>query len=146
MNSISAIRTTPSIDLINRGALDTIKPNQKDKGALSIANQQGLSLARPVTTPDQASTRETQAKKAAEGLVSNTFIEPILKQIRESNDAPPPFGPTKAEKQFASLLDTKLADEIVQSSNFPLVERITQQLLNNMPATQNEHNGIDIRG
>lgn len=138
------MRTTPSIDLLSRGALDTRKPAPKDKGVLSAATQQGLSAAHQ--TPEQASTRETQAQKAAEGLVSNTFIEPILKQIRDSNNTPAPWGPTNAEKQFSSLLDTKLADKIVHSSNFPLVQRITQQLLDNMPAGEDQQQGIDIRG
>ena len=145
MSSISAsIRTTPSIDLLSRGALDIRKPAHKDKGALSATTQQGLSAARP--TPEQASTRETQAQKAAEDLVSNTLIEPILKQIRDSNNTPAPWGPTQAEKQFSSLLDTKLADKIVHSSNFPLVQRITQQLLDNMPAADDEQQGIDTHG
>lgn len=80
--------------------------------------------------------RLAKAAEAAEGLVATTFIEPILKQVRESNDAPPPFGPSNAEKQFSALLDTKLSDEIVHAANFPLVERITQQLLQNMPALE----------
>ena len=90
-------------------------------------------------------TPEAEARVAAEGLVSSTFIEPILKQIRESNTAPPPFGPSSAEKQFSSLLDTNIADEIVHAANFPLVERIANQLLKNMPQIQPEQS-IDIKG
>ena len=96
-------------------------------------------------TPIAQADAQAQSRKAAEGLVSATFIEPILKQIRESNTAPPPFGPSRAEKQFASLLDTKLSDEIVRAANFPLVERITNQLLKNMPQPQPEQS-IDIQG
>lgn len=73
------------------------------------------------------------ARKAAEGLVSATFIEPILKQMRESNDAPPPFGPSRAEKQFGALLDTRLADDIVHAANFPLVQKIADRLNPNPP-------------
>lgn len=87
-----------------------------------------------------------KARSAAEGLVSTTFIEPILKQVRESNNTPPPFGPSSAEKQFSALLDTKLADEIVHAANFPLVERISKQLLSNMPTPPAvDHKPIDIR-
>ncbi|MBL4697994.1 MAG: rod-binding protein, partial [Phycisphaerales bacterium] len=81
---------------------------------------------------------------------STTFIEPILKQMRESNNTPPPFGPGKAEKQFATLLDTQLADKIVHAANFPLVQRITNDILRNMPADpaapQTPKQTLDIKG
>ncbi|MGV6814407.1 MAG: hypothetical protein ACWA5W_05270 [Phycisphaerales bacterium] len=156
MSSIPSIRSTPSIDLLGRGAIGSRKTALPNKGPLSVPTQQGLSLANPTSDTEQARSKGgengdqvAQARKAAEGLVSNTFIEPILKQIRESNDAPPPFGPTQAEKQFGALLDTKVADEIVQGTNFPIVEQITQRLLSYTPAGQpivdlhNPQQGID---
>ena len=149
MSSISNTRSTPSIDLLGRNSIDLRKPAPKDKGALSATTPQGLSLARNTngTTGNEAAQSSTQkARMAAEGLVSTTFIEPILKQLRESNNTPPPFGPGKAEKQFATLLDTKLADEIVRSANFPLVERITAQLLQNMPAESAPQQMFDTKG
>lgn len=157
MSSIPSIRSTPSIDLLGRGAIGSRKTALPNKGPLSVPTQQGLSLANPTSDTEQARSKGTdgdelaQARKAAEGLVSNTFIEPILKQIRESNDAPPPFGPTDAEKQFGALLDTKVADEIVQGTNFPIVEQITQRLLSYTPAGQpivdfqNQQQGIDTQ-
>lgn len=72
---------------------------------------------------------EVEAREAAERLVSSAFIQPILESLREMNNAAPPFGPTQGEKQFAPLLDAQLADRYVAAQNFPLVDRIAQQLL-----------------
>ncbi len=72
---------------------------------------------------------EDRALDAARQLVATTLVEPILKQARESNQAPPPFGPTQAERQFGSLLDHKLAQDIVTASGFPLVDRLARDLL-----------------
>lgn len=72
------------------------------------------------------------ARQAAEGLVATSFIKPILAQARESNNAPPPFGPTQAEKQFQSLLDNRLSDELVRAARFPLVERMVKQFTANL--------------
>lgn len=65
-------------------------------------------------------------REAAEQLVSATFIMPVLNQVRESSMAAPPFAPTPGEKQFGSLLDQRIADEIVRSSRLPIVERLTR--------------------
>mgnify|MGYP003630149151 CR=1 FL=1 len=127
---------------------DIIKPPSEHAGELwqSDTTTQLRSIIANAKQGAQAElTPETEARVAAEGLVSSTFIEPILKQIRESNTAPPPFGPSSAEKQFASLLDTNIADEIVHAANFPLVERIANQLMKNMPQVQPQQS-IDIQG
>ena len=67
-----------------------------------------------------------EIRTAAEQLVSATFILPVLTQVRESSMAAPPFAPTPGEKQFGSMLDQKIADEIVRSSRLPIVERLTR--------------------
>ena len=72
-----------------------------------------------------------QAREAAEQLVSTTLILPVLKQLRESNNAAPPFAPTDAEKQFGALLDHRLAHDIVKGANFPMVDRLARDLLRN---------------
>ena len=149
MSSISNIRSNPSMDLLKRIASDSNRPAPKDKGALSSTTPHGLSIAPGNNGAEAAQASQgskARARTAAEGLVSTTLIEPILKQIRESNTTPPPFGPSSAEKQFTSLLDSKLADEIVHASNFPLVERLTEQLLRNMPAESTPQQSLDTQG
>jgi Rod binding domain-containing protein len=95
--------------------------------------------AKPTTGETDAAAHKQQlakAREAAEGLVSTSFIKPILTQARESNKAPAPFGPTQAEKQFGSLLDNQLADEIVRASQFPLVDRMVEQFTRHLEAPQ----------
>ncbi len=152
MTSISNIRPTQILGSRPQTPVDIRKSESKDRGTLSATTPQGLSLAQGTNDtktnelPGTSQAEGVKARLAAEGLVSATFIEPILKQVRESNNTPPPFGPSSAEKQFSSLLDTKLADEIVKAANFPLVERITAQLLKNMPQTDLPTQAIDTKG
>ena len=147
---MSSISSSTPLQPLQRQSAQFNKPiNEAHEKSKNLASKMGAGLTqkRIELNPDINSkasvadvpTRDprlAKAAEAAEGLVATTFIEPILKQVRESNDAPPPFGPSNAEKQFSALLDTKLSDEIVHAANFPLVERITQQLLKNMPAIE----------
>jgi Rod binding domain-containing protein len=71
----------------------------------------------------------TKARQTAESFVSITFIQPLLKQLRESNHTPAPFGPSEGEKQFQGLMDAELAQRVVKAAHFPLVERITGDLM-----------------
>jgi len=70
-----------------------------------------------------------EAKTAAEQLMATTFVAPLLKRVRESNNAAAPFAPTSAEKSLRSLADATLADNIVRKSNWPLVEQLAQRML-----------------
>ncbi len=89
-------------------------------------------LARAAGAESRLKRTETdRAREAAEKLVSTTLVEPILKQLRETNNAAPPFGATPAEKQFGALLDHRLAQDIVQSANLPIVDRVARDLLRN---------------
>lgn len=72
---------------------------------------------------------EGKARAAAEEFVSMALVQPILKQMREANQAPPPFGPGQGEKNFGHIVDAQVARGIVQSSNFGVVGAIQQQLL-----------------
>lgn len=147
---MSSISSTSHLQPLQRQSAlhnNTIKGHDEKGKQLALKMGAGLTQKRIELNPDinpktpvvdvpGPDPRLAKAAAAAEGLISATFIEPILKQVRESNDTPPPFGPSNAEKQFSALLDTKLSDEIVHAANFPLVERITQQLLENMPAIE----------
>lgn len=98
---------------------------------------EALGAARRADAADAGQPKDPAAKarQAAELLVSTTLVEPVLKQIRESNNAAPPFGPAPGEKQFGALLDHRLAHDIVRSANFPLVDRLARNLLNNTGTT-----------
>lgn len=70
--------------------------------------------------------RPEEVRTAAEDLVANAFIAPVLRQMRETSDAAPPFQQTPAEKQFGQLLDAETARQIVRKSDLPLVDRLAK--------------------
>jgi Rod binding protein len=100
------------------GAGDAVD-RERDAYNLVMGRAQGSSAK---ATPKE------RARKAAEQLVAITFVRPILEEMRRSNNAAPPFGPSSGEKQFRSFLDAKLANEITHSAQFPLVDRIARDL------------------
>ena len=67
-------------------------------------------------------------RASAEKLVASTFILPILAQMRESNQAEGAFAPGMAERRFGPILDQHIADRIVHSADFTLVDRVVAQL------------------
>ena len=75
-----------------------------------------------------AGTPEEQAKRVAEEFVAKVFIEPVLKEVREGNDTPPPFGPGPGEKQFAGLMDAQRSIEMVRSASWPIVDRLAADM------------------
>lgn len=72
---------------------------------------------------------ETKIREAAESFIAVAFVQPIFKQMRSMNQAAAPFGPNKAEQQFQSLMDAQVSRHIVHKSNWPVVERVAQQML-----------------
>ena len=74
-------------------------------------------------------TPEQRARTAAEGFVSTALVEPLLKAVREANEAPAPWGPSDVEKRFGGLIDAERATQIVRSSSFPIVDRLARDLL-----------------
>lgn len=87
-----------------------------------------LNKAREQTPESQ----EAAVRKTAEELVAITMVQPVLAQLRETNNAAAPFGPTQAEKQFGALQDARVAQDIVRGSKFPIVDQIAQQMLNRL--------------
>ncbi|MFT5422587.1 MAG: Rod binding domain-containing protein [Phycisphaerales bacterium] len=77
-------------------------------------------------TPEQ---KRDEAREAAEKLVASTFIEPLLKSVRESSQAAAPFAPTQAEKQFRGLMDARVAESVVHRTDLAIVGRIADSLL-----------------
>jgi hypothetical protein len=70
-----------------------------------------------------------EAREAAAQLVSTAFIVPVLESLRESPFPAGPFAPNFTERRFAPLLDEKIADRVVTSANFRLVDSIVERLL-----------------
>jgi len=104
-----------------------VDPN---RNPLTAAHDNTEAAARQGSAPTQ---REAQALDTAQKLVSTTLIKPILANARAARDAPAPWGQTQAEKQFGALLDNRIADDIAKASNFPIAQRIADQILKNSP-------------
>src|ERR1043165_9691287 len=66
---------------------------------------QVLGKALPETKPQ---TVAEKARDTAEQFVTISLVQPLLKQLRETNNAAPPFAPTEGEKQFRALTDAPL--------------------------------------
>ncbi|MBY0261562.1 MAG: hypothetical protein K2Q20_04425 [Phycisphaerales bacterium] len=88
----------------------------------SFASILGRASADTTKSPDE------QARDAARQFVAVTLVQPLLKQLRESNTAAAPFAPSSGEKQFQSVIDADLALKITGAAHFPLVDRLAGDL------------------
>ncbi len=70
-----------------------------------------------------------RARHAAEDLVAAALVTPVLKHLRETSQAAPPFGPGPGEKSFRALMDAAVAQQLVRRTHWPLVDRLAQRLL-----------------
>jgi hypothetical protein len=70
-----------------------------------------------------------EARTASEQLVSSAFILPVLAELRSSSMSEGPFAPGDTERRFGPVLDQHIADRLTQRSHFPLVDRLTEDLL-----------------
>ncbi|MBL4810492.1 MAG: hypothetical protein JKY43_10605 [Phycisphaerales bacterium] len=86
-----------------------------------------------VRTNTTLTPQEATALNTAQKLIATTLIKPILAEARAARDAPAPWGQTQAEKQFGGLLDNRIADDISKAANFPIAQRIADQILKNSP-------------
>ena len=90
--------------------------------------QRQRDFAAVISRDDAQAGPSASARQAAEDFVAMAFVEPLLAQLRETNDAAPPFAPGPAERQFGEIMDQVLSRQIVRASNFPLVDRIESEL------------------
>lgn len=125
----SAFPGTSGISPMNSAGLVGSSFGQGLSGQRSFAEALGDMRNATRFSAGEKKTSEERARDAAEKLVATTLIEPILKEVRANNRAAAPFAPTQAEKQFGSLLDHRLANDIASATNFPIVDRLAQDLL-----------------
>jgi len=86
-------------------------------------------LGRQSGSGESGLTPAERATAAAEQLVSVALVQPLLAQLRDTNNAAPPFAPTGAEKQMRALQDAGIARQITHAARFPLVERLARRML-----------------
>jgi Rod binding domain-containing protein len=70
-----------------------------------------------------------EARRVAQQLVAETFIKPVLKQVRETRLIADRFAPGDAERRFGPLLDERIADRMTQREGFPLVDAVADHLM-----------------
>lgn len=94
----------------------------------------GLSANRSLLAPDSrlavdAGRGDTRglALEAARTLVAEGFVKPVFAKLRDGEMAADMFKPGAAEKRFRPLLDGMLADRVVASKDFPVVEVVADR-------------------
>ena len=73
---------------------------------------------------------EMSARQAAEELVSIALVQPILKELRDTNRAAGAFAPGTGEKTFGPVLDAAMAKQIVQGGRFNVVDAVERAMSN----------------
>jgi len=124
-----------------RTALDALEPGASPADRAKAAAQQDFASilsestavrgapSKPLSQMTLAQ-QEAQARKVAQDFVAVAFIQPILKQLRNSpmGDLGPPLGPGPGEKQFRTLADTHMAHQLARAANWPLIDQLTRTL------------------
>lgn len=124
--------TISSINIVHTSLLASSRnPSgmiDRQRSFLEAMGRHGVAAAPRAESGSTESDADAKARRAAEQFVSTTFILPILKELRAQNRAAPPFGPTQAEKTLGPMMDAQLADRMVRSSQFALVDRVAAEL------------------
>jgi len=121
-----------------------------ERGVPLRAEAEGFAsmLDRSVRTKAEGDEAEVarQTRAAAEEFVAIGLVQPILASMRELNQAAEPFAAGAAERRFGPMLDAEIAQRIVRSANFGLVDSVARQLLRaqGMRATQESAVGMEV--
>lgn len=106
----------------------------------SAGSSFAFALARAGSSGDLETEAGREALEAGRRFVAQTLVLPILASARETSSDDALFGGGAHERQFASLMDEKLSEEIVRSAGFALPERVARELLGKAAA---ERSGLD---
>ena len=77
-----------------------------------------------------AATSSMTPRQAAQELVSIALVQPILKELRDTNQAAGPFAPGAGEKAFGPLLDAAMSKQIVAGQGLDVVDAVAKRLGN----------------
>lgn len=98
---------------------------QVDYGARSQSNR---SFAAELEAAGRGELVE-QVRELAVQLVSTAFVQPALESVRDSGFRSERFAAGDAERRFGPLLDQHIADRVTGASEFPIVDRLTEHVL-----------------
>lgn len=85
-------------------------------------------LQQASTETDTEKRLDAEARATAEEFVAVALVQPLLAQLRSSNNAWGPFKPGAHEKQFGAMLDAEYASRIARASGYPLVDSLARDL------------------
>ena len=71
-------------------------------------------------------TAPEEAQKAAQQLVASAFLQPMFKQLRESQFKTGLFDGGQAEQAFQQRLHTRIADRMSQTMDLPMVDAVAR--------------------
>jgi hypothetical protein len=69
------------------------------------------------------------ARQQAGELVALSLVQPILGEMRETNNAWGPFKPGAWEKRLGPILDAEVAKDVVNSSSWGLIDQLASNFL-----------------
>lgn len=96
-------------------------------------------------TEAQASDKpRDEAREAAEKFIATALVMPLLDELREQPLDAGLFHGGMAEDAFRQRMDTILADRIVSSSQFPIVDRIYSDITRQ--SSSQTQTGVDLIG
>lgn len=126
---------TPTLDPLNLTPASVASGPQPNAGGGLLDGQRSFGeVLSKAGGPAGRKTAEDEAWDAARDFVAMAFVQPVLKQLRETNHAAAPFAPGKGEQQFRALMDAEIARKVVRASDWPLVDRLAQRLLEHKDA------------
>lgn len=121
---------------------DALRPGRAPAGLLERQRSFTEVLSKATGEGERAGP-EDRARQAARDFVAMAFVQPVLKQLRESNHTAAPFAPGPGERQFRALMDAEIARKVVGSSDWPLVDRLARQLLERQRGADSAKEGKD---
>ncbi|MBX3354919.1 MAG: hypothetical protein KF724_04395 [Phycisphaeraceae bacterium] len=122
MSAISSLASPDPTHLAREAAASWSKSTQSVR---PLADESAASFDRMMAESD----RREAISAAARGLVAQSLILPVLKELRGGSLAWGPFAPGDAEKRFGPMLDVALADRIAASPRMAATKAIEARLL-----------------
>ncbi len=118
----------------------------KGRGFAAVAQQlrNGQAQGPDAPLPRSEDRSAQQARTAAEQLVSIALVQPMLKRVRESNNAAPPFGANKGSKTFGTMLDAAYAAEMTSSTRWGLIDSVAQRMMARLNPAANPAGRLEL--
>jgi Rod binding domain-containing protein len=119
------------IDALGKGELGRAMPDvARPDGLIGRQGDFAAVIARSKQSVDDTpEAKAAAAREGAQDFVAVTLVQPLLKQLRESNHAAPPFAPSSGELQFRAMMDAQISQRIVRASSFPIVDVVARNLM-----------------